>query len=619
MDNSLSNNENKGKILDFYKKYLSGYSPYVLFATDFLLRQYPRMDEVRNNLVNNGNSELFNNLYGSLQLFIEPTAVFFGSYYAQEFLFRFTRKNKGHIKRKIKKIKDRYKKEKYLSYKEKLSLLKNKSITLFLLGLEMRKKANSAAKKILEIAPYDVLGNQAFYESLRYDPENTMDRAIALEKLVDLKNSRSSFLALSSRDYSRSLARISRRLDDSKTSGKMREGLLLDKAQILFNADRNEEAIDSCLQISGNSSDIYSLIAAANIHTAALRDAKYLKPEDRANNNLLWKNILELMKEDKSIRKKFERVAESRNEVLRIHMAGDFFRFKRSLDDNRLFNEYSKHVAIDDLFYWYSLKNNLDFRFFKMAKPLSFYRGDDSKFYFVTKMIDVPMFRDALAGKDLEGKVLNLVRNQAKLHAIATNNLESQDNNFLLKSERERVLLEKYDYRQNLINRFIKRIGDNELGMKFLSNLDDLFSKINGIDTVCHGDSYMENFLADGTALDFENVVVANPTLDLTAILEDPRINFDMGKMLECYVETFNNYSNREIDKGSLETSYVKSRIQNNLCQIGSKLAQGKIQLARDYMIQAYQDLREESSRLKNTKLSDSFIAYMAKSNKIAL
>ena len=91
----------------------------------------------------------------------------------------------------------------------------------------MRKKANSAAKKILEIAPYDVLGNQAFYESLRYDPENTMDRAIALEKLVDLKSSRSSFLALSSRDYSRSLARIFRRLNDSKTSGKIREGLCL--------------------------------------------------------------------------------------------------------------------------------------------------------------------------------------------------------------------------------------------------------------------------------------------------------------------------------------------------------------------------------------------------------
>ncbi|MFC1697956.1 hypothetical protein ACFL1H_06460, partial [Nanoarchaeota archaeon] len=278
-----------------------------------------------------------------------------------------------------------------------------------------------------------------------------------------------------------------------------------------------------------------------------------------------------------------------------------------------------------------------------MDEELNFSRPIDvvnyeGKYYFIIKRHSEKDLEDVFNEKDDHEKILtidNVMQNVSKFHKSMTkryDDLEIVDENINYKIEEydflktfvERLFVGKD---KNKVRKMLSIIGDddfksykyidkkeyfnrlpfNTTAYKFMIKYKE-FIENNLIDNlpkfILHCDLYPSNVLNDGTIIDPKLFKYGNPLIDLAAFFENPIIDCDLiddfkEKFIEGYLDEILDEDN-EFQQKKMKKMYNSFALHNNICNIGSKIAQGKIDEANFFLGKSLKLLKDQDYSLYN-------------------
>ncbi|MEK6860741.1 MAG: hypothetical protein AABY07_02105 [Nanoarchaeota archaeon] len=303
----------------------------------------------------------------------------------------------------------------------------------------------------------------------------------------------------------------------------------------------------------------------------------------------------------------------SRHEILTDKYS---FVIKRYDSGDAAAREYYLTHHVRDILSKYAAARGLDEDNVKTANTLSFIEHKDGKFYLVIKrkrMNDAERELDLIDENSRDIVLKNILNNLATVTTLVTP---------LIKTEEFKGFVHPHDYMKEVDRRLISRIGNNGIYLqRFLSQYEGLAKGIqrlkkqhpDGLDFFTHGDAFLCNFLADGTMLDLESVVIADPTKDPATVLEHPLI-LDQEKKFWYYASVLQDLLQFKIDELALGDLFLMNRVCNSICQVGSKLNQNKEDQALFYFNRALDSVQ----LLGNKNLGITFKDYVMHSEKTA-
>ena len=309
---------------------------------------------------------------------------------------------------------------------------------------------------------------------------------------------------------------------------------------------------------------------------------------------------------------KFEKIADTRNEVFEFGGSGDFlkhlFVFKRSGLRDPLLRD---HVVCSSIYkgLW---KSDARREFEVVPEPLHFFRHHgDHNYYNITKREDkVDLERLLESGEDIKEHMVKAIENLVAVHAIGSAELET-NGEYFIESKGMRVNLSAYDYIGELDKRLFERLGRSGKSERMLELYLNHLKKFNHLEFLCHGDLYLSNVLEDGLVIDFDRAVVGNPSLDLGTLIDSAGSYSyeDVRDLIDNHYLRFFGSENSDWDdvREDITRNYFHlDRIHSLICEVGSKYKRGKIEKAREYIIRG-SDYLTESDR----KLRDAFLDYV--------
>jgi len=289
-----------------------------------------------------------------------------------------------------------------------------------------------------------------------------------------------------------------------------------------------------------------------------------------------WEKAIKLILEEQDLEKRFEKIADSRNEVLEYgpsKFLKNTFVFKRAVKGDELRGDYLTNLFLYEL----NRKSNEGL---KLAKPLKFLSSFKKYSYAITQRKPLKNLEDAFESVSDEEKEIMLKRglmNTRLMHDLSTLGLYfNEEPYFYVEEEGQKIKVaaKRYDYAANLERRLIKRLGKNSQGGELISAVDEgLVPYKNRFLRLINGDLALPNILEDGTIIDFEKMALGNPVLDAVTTLEDPKNgSLDRRKLFgENYLDNLKGWENEY-----LEESYLPHAVFISACQVGSKIEQGR-------------------------------------------
>ncbi|MEM0231412.1 MAG: hypothetical protein QXT20_04435 [Candidatus Woesearchaeota archaeon] len=203
-----------------------------------------------------------------------------------------------------------------------------------------------------------------------------------------------------------------------------------------------------------------------------------------------------------------------------------------------------------------------------------------------------------------------VLRSSVLIHFVGEANLMKDEKSHFLtfyEGRNFRINIKKFDYLGMLKKRFIGRIGENANLEGFIREMADYANSIGDINALCHGDAYLTNFLEDGSWIDLEKGTIANPMLDIAALMEVPELEgIDRKEMLEYYLTRFreeNPDRTAELDK--LRKSYTPLRVFNSLYNSGRAYSHNNLERSAYFLKNAASALEEEGLYKILNKLYD--------------
>jgi len=255
------------------------------------------------------------------------------------------------------------------------------------------------------------------------------------------------------------------------------------------------------------------------------------------------------------------------------------FIFKKDDVKDVLEKEHNLLRIVRDSIAEYSNNGSIDVDSIKIIKPFKFIQHSDGKYYLITKRNRIENAESAIENLDhaeKDGLLKNILRSIAFVDVLATKRLISDG------------YLKQIDYREELNRRLILRLGSNSSLSRFLENYGELVNKIevirrdSDLSSVAIGDAYLSNALGDGTLLDFESMGIADFTRDPASLLDHPSV-IEVERYFTYYRDLLQHFSERIFNKLTLDDLFLMNRVCNAMCQIGSKLNQGKDEQALFY------------------------------------
>ncbi len=303
----------------------------------------------------------------------------------------------------------------------------------------------------------------------------------------------------------------------------------------------------------------------------------------------------------------FQKIGATRNEVLEVtseRFFKDMFVFKKG--DGRMVDEYRITGAVYQLVKsaTASLADEV-----RVAQPLGVAEVNGGVYYIVRRRREKSLdeaLRSMQDPREKEDAVRRVLESQALMHAIVTMSMVVDDRGGVIKIQDARkpyapVRLKRYDHEREVQRRFVSRIGENESLGVFWEAYRGLQQRMRGtgrkvtVDSFCHGDAYPENALVDGTLIDFEKATIASPSLDVVCLLDDPCLRgLNTERLAEYHRGRVEEVSDGRLQASALRETWVAERVHNFVCQIGSKLAQGKVERARFFMREVLDILSQE-------------------------
>ena len=319
--------------------------------------------------------------------------------------------------------------------------------------------------------------------------------------------------------------------------------------------------------------------------------------------------LVEGLKKTGMLEKSLYEVPSSRNEVFEIGKSG-FFKdaliLKRNKGINpdeeeaRIVSEYITSDFLTDLF---RNKIRTDFRNISPI-PISVFRDEDGRVYHLMKRSAGLNLRDYFENcpESEKGAALKRVmESSAIIHAYAIDFLEMKNGNYYIPylegSKDYLVAVPRLNYVTALRKRLIRRIGENPMLEGFMKEAEDYSHSIAQVDAFCHGDSYITNFLEDGSWIDLEKRVIANPMIDIAALLELPECEgLDKTMILEHYLSSFAKACPKKArDVPKLKESYIPSRIFFSLYNSGRAYSQDNPERASFFVMNAVSAMEENN------------------------
>lgn len=285
------------------------------------------------------------------------------------------------------------------------------------------------------------------------------------------------------------------------------------------------------------------------------------------------------------------------------------FVVKRDDKEESLKKEYDLLGLINSALKEYAKLHSLDEDFIKIADALTFTKLD-GKYHLITKRRRADNLETAFekSPESVRETILkNTLKSLAGISSIVTPKAYNSD------------LVKEHDYIREVGNRLLSRLGDNDYFVKFLqeyTRFTDRIKELTGtkdLNVLGHGDAYLSNFLVDGTVLDVEKAVLVDPTRDPAILLDHPLILYE-DSYFDHYFDALQYYSYRPFNRLTLDNLFMMNRICNSICQIGSKINQGKNDQASFYFNRALLLLRQIGDRSLETAFKD----YIGLSEKLA-
>jgi hypothetical protein len=250
-----------------------------------------------------------------------------------------------------------------------------------------------------------------------------------------------------------------------------------------------------------------------------------------------------------------------------------------------------------------------------VPSSLLVFQGKDKRAYQLIIRTQGRNLRDAClaASNDEKGEYAHLVmESSALIHSLAIEHLMKDSRSYFFlfndNSRQYRMNIEKFDYAAALKKRLVRRLGENPMLENFMREAEDYSHAIPNIDALCHGDSYITNFLEDGSWVDLEKRVIANPMIDIAGLLECPELSgISKDKLISDYCTRFSEYKEDKMTKERLLCSYPAIKVFNSLCQIGSKTAQENQADALFFTSSAFEELERQGIKT----LEDAFYKYI--------
>ncbi|MGM5485408.1 MAG: hypothetical protein ACQEP1_06070, partial [Nanobdellota archaeon] len=180
--------------------------------------------------------------------------------------------------------------------------------------------------------------------------------------------------------------------------------------------------------------------------------------------------------------------------------------------------------------------------------------------------------------------------------------LEKNDNHIIYKNQP--IKLSGPDHTEEMKDRFIKRLGETEESKGFLDKFKEYLSENNlEFNFLTHNDYFVSNIMnsenynrgkleSRAVIIDYEKAGIGNPIRDIITLTANPSIEksgIDTEEETKKYIDDFTKmlkkegYQNTEKLKEQLSSSMQLEIMQNDLCQIGSKINQGKMGEAEWY------------------------------------
>ena len=302
------------------------------------------------------------------------------------------------------------------------------------------------------------------------------------------------------------------------------------------------------------------------------------------------------------------RIPSSRNEVFEItkdKFFNDAILIKRSpgiAPEEEFAHALQEHFTSNFLSETFSKIPNEFHRI--VPSSLFVFQGKDKRAYQMIIRTQGRNLRDAClaASNDEKEGYANLVmESSALIHSLAIEHLMKDSKSYFFvfneNSKQYRMNIEKFDYAAALRKRLIRRLGENPMLENFMREAEDYSRAIPEIDALCHGDSYITNFLEDGSWIDLEKRMIANPVLDIAALLELPEfVGIDKQKIFGEYMHLF-AVSNPDKAQYSakLKSSYIPCKIFFSLYNSGRAYSQNNPEKTAFFVRNAVSAMEEEN------------------------
>ena len=272
-----------------------------------------------------------------------------------------------------------------------------------------------------------------------------------------------------------------------------------------------------------------------------------------------FRNSLELLLQKG---RQFRKVGESRNEVLEWE-GSEFFRefyiFKKGKVPERL----NLEMKIAELHRAAYQEEKGRYSFIPLEEPLAFL--DDS--ILVTRRMKGKTMAEIAASSPHNAVVAEYRKAMITLAELAAWSTPAY--------RKQAFSIPVYDHEAEFSRRVIARLGAarfTNIYLREMAELKEIASRCSPV--LAHRDAADNNLLADGYIIDFETAGPADPTLDASTAVNNPRLTQDdQEELFQVYYNELRAASSERYDYGLLHELFRRNREFNCICQAAANSA----------------------------------------------